>query len=163
MYGHSERSGNNLRYKIYRASGGVIPGEKLFPVELPMCSMQRSFWEQPHHAKPTWTWLANRWKWYWYRFELMFSCARWNPISPIMWLHKKMRSGFMFLRRYWFTMHRCLSQPRVWQHAWWCAKQRVRRWGRRWWWLKQGSSFFVTCFSLIVFQRNVYIKQSPYG
>ena len=43
MYGHSERSGNNLRYKMYRASGGAIPGEKLFPVELPICSMQKSF------------------------------------------------------------------------------------------------------------------------
>ena len=31
MYGHSERSVNDLRYKMYRASGGVIPGEKLPP------------------------------------------------------------------------------------------------------------------------------------
>ena len=31
MYGHSERSANDLRYKMYRVSGGVIPGEKLPP------------------------------------------------------------------------------------------------------------------------------------
>ena len=31
MHGHSERSVNDLRYKMYRASGGVIPGEKLTP------------------------------------------------------------------------------------------------------------------------------------
>ena len=31
MHGHSERSVNDLRYKMYRASGGVIPGEKLPP------------------------------------------------------------------------------------------------------------------------------------
>ena len=31
MYGHSERSVNDLRYKMYRASGGVIPGEMLPP------------------------------------------------------------------------------------------------------------------------------------
>ena len=31
MYGHSERSVNDSRYKMYRASGEVIPGEKLPP------------------------------------------------------------------------------------------------------------------------------------
>ena len=37
MYGHSERSVNDLRYKMYRASGGVIPGEMLPPCVDSLC------------------------------------------------------------------------------------------------------------------------------
>ena len=50
-------------------------------VELPMCIIEKSLREQPHHSKPKWTWLVNRWKWYWYSLGRIFSCARWNPIS----------------------------------------------------------------------------------
>ena len=108
MYGHSERPVNDLRYKMYRASGGVIPGEKL-----PSCvdslwqhakrsNYQCAVWRRALDSKPI---IPSPHRHCWSIDENDIDIV-WNECSPapdeIIYLlsrKKKMRSGFMFLCR----------------------------------------------------------------
>ena len=59
LYGYTDVSVNNLRYKIYRASGGVISGEKLPPCfdslnqHIKRANYQAAVWRRSLKCNPT--------------------------------------------------------------------------------------------------------------
>ena len=152
FYGYTDVPVNNLRCKMYGASGKVFSDEKLAPCfdslkqhSIKPANYQAAVWKRSLECNPTIPDAVGH--------EWMLS----------VWFLKEMWGGNLLLLRQWFSVYGWLSHSLVWKYDGELPQQRIGciAWGRGWltgvyfWNDKFGGIFKVKTFKLyLIYSYN---------